>query len=319
MILSHPAGPRPAVLTRPGAAPYPWRMLLAQVEAFLEVARLGNVSRAAEALYVTQPTLTARLKNLEAELGEQLFLRTGRGLKLTEAGRSFLPHAERALRSLREGQAAVTELQRGEAGPLVVGAVPSVSTYVLPRLLRRFLDLAPGVRLAVRTGHSEEVLAMVLAEDLHVGLVRALHHPEVESIPVYEDHLVLVVPPDHRFTGGVGIRLEDLDTEPLILFDRTSSYHELTNALFREAGMLPSTVMELDNIEAAKQMVAHGLGVALLPNIAITAEVAAGTLAEVRVVGRSPVRRQIVAIRRRDGAGTAAVAWRFLAMVGEPG
>jgi DNA-binding transcriptional LysR family regulator len=294
-------------------------MLLAQVEAFLEVARLGNVSRAAEALYVTQPSLTARLKNLEAELGEQLFLRTGRGLKLTEAGRAFLPHAERALRSLREGEAAVTELQRGEAGPLVVGAVPSVSTYVLPKLLRRFRTLAPGVRLAVRTGHSEEVLAMVLAEDVHVGLVRALHHgSEVESVPVYEDHLVVVVPPGHRLAGGAGIRLEDLDTEPLILFDRTSSYHELTNALFREAGVLPSTVMELDNIESAKQMVAHGLGVALLPNIAITGEVAAGTLAEVPVVGRGPVHRQIVAIRRHDGAGTAAVASRFLEMLVEP-
>jgi DNA-binding transcriptional LysR family regulator len=292
-------------------------MLLAQVEAFLEVARLGNVSRAAEALYVTQPTLTARLKNLEAELGEELFLRTGRGLRLTEAGRAFLPHAERALRSLREGEVAVTELQRGEAGSLVVGAAPAVSTYVLPRLLRGFLAVAPGVRLAVRTGHSEEVLAMVLADDVHVGLVRALHHPpELASIPVYEDHLVLVVPPEHRFTGGAGIRLEDLDTEPLVLFDRTSSYHELTNALFREAGVLPSTVMELDNIEAAKQMVAHGLGVALLPHIAVTAEVAAGTLAEVRVAGASPVRRQIVAIHRRDG-GTAAPARRFLALVAE--
>jgi DNA-binding transcriptional LysR family regulator len=293
-------------------------MLLAQVEAFLEVARLGNVSRAAEALYVTQPTLTARLKNLEAELGEQLFLRTGRGLKLTEAGRAFLPHAERALRSLRQGGAAVSGLQRGEAGPLEVGAVPSVSTYVLPSLLRRFLTVAPGVRLAVRTGHTDEVLAMVLAEDVHIGLVSALHHPEVESTPVYEDHLVLVVPPGHRFTGAAGVRLEELDAEPLILFDRTSIYHELTNALFREAGVLPSTVMELDNIEAAKQMVAHGLGIALLPDIAIAPEVAAGTLAEVGIVGRGPVRRQIVAIRRRDGAGTAAVAWRFLEMLGEP-
>jgi DNA-binding transcriptional LysR family regulator len=292
-------------------------MLLGQVEAFLEVARLGNVSRAAERLYVTQPTLTARLKNLEAELGEQLFLRTGRGLRLTEAGRAFLPHAERAVRALREGEAAVSELQRGDAGQLVVGAAPAVSTYVLPRLLRRFLSLAPRVRLAVRTGHSEEVLAMVLAEEVQVGLVRALgHHREVESIPVYEDHLVLVVPPGHRFAGG-GIRLEDLDPEPLILFDRTSSYHELTHTLFREAGVLPSSIMELDNIEAAKQMVAHGLGVALLPHIAVTAEVAAGSLAEVEVVGASPVRRQIVAIRRRDGTGDSAVVRRFMDMLTE--
>jgi DNA-binding transcriptional LysR family regulator len=292
-------------------------MLLAQVEAFLEVARLGNVSRAAEALYVTQPTLTARLKNLEAALGEQLFLRTGRGLRLTEAGRAFLPHAERAVRALREGEAAIGGLRRGEAGRLVVGAAPAVSTYVLPRLLRRFLAAVPGVRLVVRTGHSEEVLAMVLADEVQVGLVRALGHPEVASIPVYEDQLVLVVPPGHRFVDG-GIRLEDLGTEPLILFDRTSSYHELTNALFREAGVLPSSMMELDNIEAAKQMVAHGLGVALLPHIAVTAEVAAGTLAEVDVVGASPVRRQIVAIHRADGTGDSPLVRRFLDLLREP-
>jgi DNA-binding transcriptional LysR family regulator len=293
-------------------------MLLGQVEAFLEVARLGNVSRAAEALYVTQPTLTARLKNLEAELGEQLFLRTGRGLRLTEAGRAFLPHAERAVRALREGTAAIAGLQRGEAGQLVVGAAPAVSTYVLPGLLRRFLAIAPGVRLAVRTGHSEEVLAMVLADEVQVGLVRALGHREVESIPVYEDHLVLVVPPGHRFAGG-GIGLEDLSAEPLILFDRTSSYHDLTHALFREAGVLPSSVLELDNIEAAKQMVAHGLGVALLPHIAVTAEVAAGSLAEVEVVGARPVRRQIVAIRRLDGSADSPLVRRFLTMLGTPG
>jgi DNA-binding transcriptional LysR family regulator len=293
-------------------------MLLGQVEAFLEVARLGNVSRAAEALYVTQPTLTARLKNLEAALGEQLFLRTGRGLRLTEAGRAFLPHAERAVRALREGEAAITGLQRGEAGQLVVGAAPAVSTYVLPGLLRRFLAMAPGVRLAVRTGHSEEVLAMVLADEVQVGLVRALGHREVESIPVYEDHLVLVVPPGHRFAGG-GVGLEDLSAEPLILFDRTSSYHDLTSALFREAGVLPSSILELDNIEAAKQMVAHGLGVALLPRIAVTAEVAAGTLAEVEVVGASPVRRQIVAIRRVDGSGDSPLVRRFLGMLRTPG
>jgi DNA-binding transcriptional LysR family regulator len=289
-------------------------MLLGQVEAFLEVARLGNVSRAAEVLYVTQPTLTARLKNLEAELGEPLFLRTGRGLRLTEAGRAFLPHAERAVRALREGEAAITGLQRGEAGQLVVGAAPAVSTYVLPGLLRRFLAMAPGVRLAVRTGHSEEVLAMVLADEVQVGLVRALGHRDVESIPVYEDQLVLVVPPGHRFAGG-GIGLEDLGAEPLILFDRTSSYHELTNALFREAGVLPRSILELDNIEAAKQMVANGLGVALLPRIAVTAEVAAGTLSEVEVIGSSPVRRQIVAIRRVDGSGDSPLVRRFLGML----
>ena len=293
-------------------------MLLGQVEAFLEVVRRGSVSRAAEALYVSQPTLTARLKSLETELGEQLFVRTGRGLKLTEAGRAFLPHAERAVLALREGQSVLVAMRRGEAGTLVVGAAPAVSTYVLPRLLRRFLAQAPEVRLAVRTGHSEEILEMVLNDEVQVGLVRAIQHPDIESVPVYEDHLVLIVPPDHRFRRGLGIRLEELSRETLILFDRTSSYHELTSALFRQAGVMPRGIMELDNIEAAKQMVTEGLGVALLPRIAVSNEIANGTLAEVPVLdATTPVRRQVVAIRRRADGAVSGVVSRFLATVAE--
>jgi len=292
-------------------------VLLAQVEAFLEVMRLGSVSRAADALFVSQPTLTARLKNLEAELGEALFVRTGRGVKPTEAGLVFRPHAERALRSLREGQAVIAELQRGEAGVLVVGAAPAASTYVLPALLRRFTARAPEVQLVVRTGHSEEVLQMVLQDEVHVGLVRSMHHPDVESVPVYEDALVLVVPALHRFADGGGVGIEDMGSEPLILFDRTSSYHELTNALFRQAGVLPRSVMELDNIEAAKKMVEQGLGIALLPEVAVTAEVAAGTLAQVPLEGTSPVRRHIVAVRRRSAGPAPAVVRRFLTAVAE--
>ena len=292
-------------------------VLLAQVEAFLEVMRLGSVSRAADALFVSQPTLTARVKNLEAELGEALFVRTGRGLRPTEAGRAFQPHAERAVRALQEGQAVISELQRGEAGALVVGAAPAASTYVLPALLRRFMAHASGVQLVVRTGHSEEVLHMVLQDEVQVGLVRSMHHPDVESVPVYEDTLVLVVPVGHPFADGRGVGIGDMGSEPLILFDRTSSYHELTNALFRQAGVLPHSVMELDNIEAAKKMVEQGLGIALLPEIAVTAEVAAGTLAQVPLVGASPVRRHIVAVRRRSAGPAPAVVRRFLAVVAE--
>jgi len=294
-------------------------VLLAQVEAFLEVMRLGSVSRAADVLFVSQPTLTARLKNLEAELGEALFVRTGRGLRPTEAGLAFQPHAERAVRALQEGQAVIAELQRGDAGALVVGAAPAASTYVLPALLRRFVARAPGVQLVVRTGHSEEVLHMVLQDEVQVGLVRSMHHPDVERVPVYEDVLVLVVPPGHRFAHGEGVRIEDVGSEPLILFDRTSSYHELTNTMFRQAGVLPRSVMELDNIEAAKKMVEQGLGIALLPEIAVTGEVAAGSLAEVPLVDASPVRRHIVAVRRRSAGPAPAVVRRFLAVVtGEP-
>ena len=118
-------------------------MQLAQVEGFLEVARRTNISRAAEALFITQPALSARLRALEAEVGSPLFRRGRRGMALTDAGRAFLPYAERAVRALQDGAGAVERLPMTDE--LVLGAAPAISTYVLPGLLVRF-EAAPPAR-----------------------------------------------------------------------------------------------------------------------------------------------------------------------------
>jgi DNA-binding transcriptional LysR family regulator len=290
-------------------------VLLSQVEAFLTVAERRSVSAAATALYVTQPALTARLKNLERELGVDLFLRTPRGMRLTPEGRAFRPHAQRAVQALAEGRELLRELREGQVGELLVGAAPAVSTYVLPHVLRRFQEAFPNVRLVVRTGHSEDVLEMVLREQVHVGLVRELPHPAVTTTPLYEDEIVLVVDPSHRFAGEAAIAVQELGSERLILFDRTSSYFVLTSAFFREAGVVPRGVMELDNVDATKKMVEHGLGIAFLPYTSIREELAAGTLREVAIEGYEPVRRQIVAIRRRDAVVPVELVQALVAAV----
>jgi DNA-binding transcriptional LysR family regulator len=287
-------------------------VLFSQIAAFVEVARRRSVSRAAEALFVTQPALTARLQGLERNLGARLFVRTPRGMKLTEAGESFLPYAVRALDSLTDGRMQVNALERGGAGRLAIGAAPAVSTYVLPGLLKRFAQSHPRVEVRVRTGHSEEMLELVLREQVDVGLVRALQHRDISSTPLYEDRLILVVDPEHPFAASGGIRLAEISGQQLILFDRTSSYHELTSALFRRAGIAPNGVMELDNIDAAKKMVEQGFGVALLPHTSVADELAAGTLAEVAVQDAEPVRREIVAIRRRDAGPATGTVGAFL-------
>jgi len=292
-------------------------VLLSQLEGFVEIARRGSVSRAAEALFVTQPALSARLKSLESQVGAQLFVRTGRGVRLSEAGHAFLPYAQRALEAVSEGHRLVGEVARGGAGELALGAAPAVSTYVLPAILERFHLEHPNVRLAVRTGHSEEVLDLVLHEQVQIGLVRALRHPEIESVPLYEDELVLVANPAHRFAAAGEIAVEEMSEEQLILFDRTSSYHDLSSAFFREAGVVPRGVMELDNIDATKKMVRQGLGVALLPHTAVAEELEAGTLRSVTIADAVPVRRRIVAIRRRDAGPPAGVVAAFLATLEE--
>ncbi len=290
-------------------------MLLTQLDAFLTVAELRSVSEAAAVLYVTQPALTTRIKNLERELGVALFARTSRGMRLTAEGRAFRPHAQRALRELSDGRQLLRERREGGVGELLVGAAPAISTYVLPLVLRRFQVAFPNIHLIVSTGHSEEILELVLREQVHVGLVRELPHPATSSRPLYQDEIVLVVNAEHRFADTSSIRVTELGHERLILFDRTSSYFVLTSAFFREAGIVPRGVMELDNVDATKKMVEHGLGIAFLPYTAVRAELAAQTLREVAIEGYEPVRRQIVAIRRRDGVVPEGLVEGLLAAI----
>lgn len=287
-------------------------MTMDQLQAFVEVAQRGSLSRAAEALFVTQPTLTARMKGLERELGSTLFLRSGRGMRLTDAGRAFLPYAERSLGAAAAGRRLLDELARGQTGQLALGAAPAVSTYVLPRILMRFRRTNPRVQLSVRTGHSEEILDLVLQEQVQIGLGRSLRHPQVNAIPLYEDELVLVVEPGHPFAQAETLGTEQISDVQLILFDRTSSYHRLTNEFFRGAGAVPRGVMELDNIDAAKKMVEQGLGVALLPHTAVAGELEAGVLRAVTLADAPQLKREIVIFRRRDAGPPSPSLEAFL-------
>src|SRR4051812_14080804 len=290
--------------------------MLAQLEAFVEVARRRSVTAAAGALFVTQPALTARLNALEAAIGTQLVHRRRRGgAQLTEQGRLFLPYAQRAVDAVGEGRRLLDERARGRAGQVAIGCSPAVSTYVLPTILRRFAESHPGVQLAVRTGHSEEVIELVKREQVEIALVRALPEPQIEAFTLYEDELVLVVHPSHPFARATSVHLRQLADEQFILFDRQSSYHELTSALFRESGVSPRGLMELDNIDAAKKMVEEGLGMTLLPRIAVTDELAAGRLVQVPIAGVAPLRRPIVAVRAANAPPPSPAAADLLELL----
>lgn len=286
-------------------------MLIAQLEAFLAVAERRSVSRAARALYLTQPALSARLRNLERDLGLELFERTSRGVRLTAAGHAFRPYAQRVLQTIADGRRVLAEL--GTNGTrLVLGAAPAASAYLLPALLRSFQSAHPDVQVSVLTGHSEEVLDMVLRERVHLGLVRELGHPDIVTVPLSVDEIVLVVRPGHPLAGRASIGVEELDRARLIMFDRTTSYFELASPFFRETGVVPRGLMEVDNIEAAKKMVEQGLGAALLPRSAVADAIATGVLVEVEVAGAPAVTRTIAAIRRRESIASSTQADAFL-------
>jgi DNA-binding transcriptional LysR family regulator len=292
---------------------------LVQVEGFLEVARRGSVSRAAEALFVTQPTLTARLHSLERELGTPLFVRTSHGMRLTDAGRAWAPYAERALRALVDGRDVLEQVRSASAGHLMIGAAPAVSTYILPGLLEKFVAAHPRVEVSVRTGHSEDIVDLVLRDEVQIGLGRAIRHPDLELRPFHTEELVLVCAPDHRFSRRRSVAMEEVASEKLIMFDRTSSYYEITQAAFLSVGVKLRGLMELDSIEAAKKMVERGLGVALLPRTALAREVDGKTLRLVRMKDAPPMYQSIVAYRRLDAGKPEGIVAAFLTLLGATG
>jgi DNA-binding transcriptional LysR family regulator len=288
---------------------------LVQVEGFLEVARRGSVSRAAEALFVTQPTLTARLHSLERELGAPLFVRTPHGMRLTDAGRAWVPYAERALRALVDGRDVLEQVKSASAGHLMIGAAPAVSTYILPGLLEKFVAAHPRVEVSVRTGHSEDVVDLVLRDEVQVGLGRAIRHPDLELRPFHTEELVLVCAPDHPFTKRRNVDMDEVANERLIMFDLTSSYYEITQAAFLSAGVKLRGLMELDSIEAAKKMVERSLGVALLPRTAVAREVEGKTLRLVKMKDAPPMYQSIVAYRRTDAGKPEGIVAAFLTLL----
>ncbi len=215
-------------------------MEIDQLTTFVAVATVGGFHRAAETLRVSQPAVSARIKALEDSLGSPLFARSRSGLTLTEAGRILRPFAEQLLKTASQARQAVHELKPASGGPLQIAAALSISVYFLPDVLKRFQRAHPKVIIAIRPGHSKEVLEMVLNEEAEIGLARSLQHPMIETISLRDDPLLLVAHPVQGPTRARHARLEQVAAWPLIFYERGSSDWTLTHSLFRRAGLVPN-------------------------------------------------------------------------------
>ena len=199
---------------------------------------------------------------------------------------------------------------------MVIGVAPQVSLLRAAAPADALRRRVPGHPPCGGTTHSEELVELVARREVQAGLGRRVRHPLVTYTPIYDDQLVLVSPPDLPLAQTDTASRSALADTPLILFDRASSYYELTTALLREAGVRPRGVIELDNVEAAKRMVACGLGVALLPRT--PAPRRSPRAAWPRCASRAQIRRR--ATSALFGGGTPRTAFpalaAFLALVG---
>src|SRR5256885_6139478 len=275
-------------------------MEIPQVEAFLAVGTFGVFRRAEDPLRIAQPAVSARIRALEDSLNVRLFERGKHGLALSAAGRALRPHAEQLLRAVALARQAVHDLRPASGGALQIAAVLSICTYLLPDVLKRFQAAYPKVLITVRSGHSKEVLEMVLRAEAEIGLARSLHHPEVETVSLRDDPLILVARPAAwpgrerraRPQGGGG--------RPPRFFHPGLSDWTLSHGLFRRAGLVPNVVLEVESIEAAKRMVERGLGVAFLPLLAVVHEIRRRRLLAITVRDAEPLSRSLDLIHPRQ-------------------
>jgi LysR family transcriptional regulator, hydrogen peroxide-inducible genes activator len=249
-------------------------MELHQLRYFVAAARSGTITRAAESLYLSQPSLSEQIRKLEREMGTALFERLGRRLALTAAGSAFLPHAERALFEVEEGRTRVREVLGLRRGRLAIGALPSVGVNLLPNVLAAFKRLHPGIEVLLR---EEDVSAtfesMVHAGELDMAVIRLPGtRPDLQYRLLLREPLVAMVPSSHHLADGRLIAVRELADEDFVATKAGHGLRELLLDTCRRAGFEPRIIVETGQLSVLQGLVLAGVGVALLPALAAGGE-----------------------------------------------
>ncbi|MDR3402250.1 MAG: LysR family transcriptional regulator [Chthoniobacter sp.] len=279
-------------------------MELYQLQYFLEVARQRNFTRAAARLHLAQAALSEQIRKLEDELGTPLFRRGRRESTLTAAGETLCGHAEALLDRAAAARHAVQELVGLRGGKLVIGAIPSVSAGLLPAAVTAFRQRYPLVELVIAEGTSESVAEGVESGRVEMGIIQ---HPTpagpFEERALLTESFVIVASSTHPIAHRRSIRLASLAEEPFVFFKGRARDSAL--AACRAAGFEPRLACESGELETVRALVAAGLGLALLPELA--AQRAKPACALVRLSGPK-VERQLVVVTRRGHAASPAAA-----------
>lgn len=262
-----------------------------QIQAFIYVALTGSFSKAGEILYLSQPSVSARVKALEDEMGANLFTRSGKLVKLSKEGETFLPFAKNILQNVQEGKLSIQNEFTKTEGELAVASVLVAANYILAPVMEQFHHAYPKIKLNVYTGHSHNVLDMVLKHEVSFGISRSVNHPQIDTIHLRDDEMVLAVYPSHPFSARNTVTIEEVVKEPLILFNRGSLDWTLIHSAFTSLNVEPNVVMELDSIGLAKIMIKKKIGIAILPRFAIEDDINANILKIVTIVNAPQISR----------------------------
>lgn len=285
-----------------------------QLRTFRVVAQQRSYSRAAQLLYLSQPGVSLQVRALEESVGMPLFERSGRHLRLTEAGEALLEYADRILALVDESQHVLDELNGGERGSVRVAASTTAGIYIVPRALGGFHQQYPVVRLTLDVVNRFTVADRLLHDEVDVavmGLIDDAHDLEVE--PFLPNELVVIASPRNPLAQRKRIQIEELSEQVMLLREQGSGTRTDIERMFAERQLPLRIGMELRSSGSIKQAVTADLGVAIMPMHAIELELLAKRLVVLDVQG-FPIRRDW-SLARRAGRHLSAAAsglWDYL-------
>jgi LysR family hydrogen peroxide-inducible transcriptional activator len=234
------------------------------------IAETGSFSRAAERCQVAQPSLSQQVLKLEEDLGAKLFDRLGRSIRLTEAGRAFLPHARSILHHVESARSSVAEKCADVRGSVAVGVIPTIAPYLMPRYTAAFAKKYPEAKLRIVEATTPVLIESLrnLSVDLAI-LALPLRHKDLESFPLRTEPLFAVLPKDHPRADMKSLALKDLRGESFVMLRDGHCFRDLSISACTHARVTPRIAFESDQFSSLFGMVAAGVGVSLVPEMAI--------------------------------------------------
>lgn len=252
-------------------------MELQQLRYVVAVARTGNFSRAAEECHVAQPSLSQQIQKLEDELGERLFERLPRRIKLTAAGETFLPRAQRILAEVDSAQREVRDAGALPRGRLTVGVLPTIAPYFLPRVLAEFSKAYPEVETVVQEDTTARLLKLGCACELDLAIVSLpIDDARFEKETLFSEELLLAMPPGHPLAAKKRIRLTDLESERFILMKEGHCLGDQVLTFCSRRDFHPQVTCRSAQIATIQALVQSGLGISLVPQMAVEAAKTSG-------------------------------------------
>lgn len=244
-------------------------MEMQQLRYVVAVARAGNFSRAAEQCHVSQPSLSQQIQKLEDELGERLFDRMKREVKLTSHGDVFLRRAVRILEEVDAARREATDARNLLRGRLTVGVLPTVAPYLLPTALAEFTKEFSGVEIVVHEDTTARLLKLAHSYEIDFALVsQPIHDERLEVRELFSEELLLALPPGHPLAGKRSVTAADLEGENLIVMKEGHCLGDQVLGFCDRRGVKPKISFRSAQLETVQALVAAGLGISLIPAMA---------------------------------------------------